>query len=123
MIGYCNVKSFDAGDSAYDSGALVTNGRSALVSLVCHSKEVSSRGSVYPIQFRNGSGSGDILYKVRPFSGKTTASTAYELTYQVDMGGAGILFTDGIFFEWVTAGGESEGVDNVIVFFTGGEPA
>jgi len=118
MIGYCNVKSFDPGAT---NDVLVTNGRCSLLSMVVHAKSTTANASVIPLQFRNGSASGDILYKFRSWA-TVGSGIGNNSTFEVDMGGDGILFTDGIYFEWESASGtETEGVDHLVLFFTGGK--
>ena len=110
-IGYCKATSFTPG-----AGEKVVDGRCGLLSIVTHSKILAS-GDPHPILFKNGSSSGDLLYAAQPLSTTSVAYNPTQTINQVVMGGAGILFEDGIWFEFSSTG-NNDGVDNIVLFHT-----
>lgn len=115
-LGYSKVKSFDPTDS---TGELVVDSRASLTSIVVHTKGITTEFAVEPLVFKDGSTGGDVRYKFQPWCQPDVVSLVRisHLTYQVNMGGAGIIFDDGIYFEWEAADGDDEGVDNVVLFY------
>ena len=108
-IGYCKATSFVPG-----SGENVVSGRCALLSVVTHSTLFQDP---HPILFKNGSSSGDLLYAARPFSTLVALGNPSQTVNQVVMGGAGILFEDGIWFEFSSTG-SNPSADNIVLFHT-----
>ena len=113
-LGYSLVRSFNPIST---ESQVVVDGRVSLLSLVVHTQGIDTNFSIEPLVFRNNDGSGDVRYKFKPWCMKDNATAFNHLTYQVSMGSAGILFEEGIYFEWETAGTSNEGVDNVVLFY------
>ena len=112
-LGYSRVKSFDPSSS---TGETVVSGRASLTSLVVHTNGITTDFVIQPLVFMDGDG-GDIRYKFKPWCIPDALTKINHLTYQVNMGSAGILFKNEIWFQWEADGSSSEGVDNVVLFF------
>ena len=114
-LGYSLVYSFNP---TSEESQVVVDGRVSLLSLVVHTKGIGTNFDIEPLVFRNKDVSGDVRYKFRPWCIKDGVGPVFNhLSYQVHMGSAGILFEDGIYFEWEESGGSDEGVDNVVLFY------
>ena len=114
-LGYSLVYSFNP---TSEESQVVVDGRVSMTSLAVHAKGIDTNFQIEPLVFRNGNDSGDIRYKFRPWCIVDAGGPVFNhLTYQVNMGSAGILFEDGIYFEWETADRDDEGVDNVVLFY------
>lgn len=124
-LGYVKAKSFLPGALGSQYGLMV-EGRASLVSILTHTTAFTvasgTTGKVVPLVFRNGSSTGDVLYKVQPFCRKTggpsVAMDNRKINHHV-MGEAGILFDSGIYFDsYVDDGDFLKGVDYITIFYT-----
>ena len=114
-LGYSLAESFNPTST---EAQVVVDGRVSLLSLVVHVQGITTNFAIEPLVFRNKDASGDVRYKFRPWCIKNATGPVFNhLSYQVHMGSAGILFEEGIYFEWEAAGGSDEGVDNVVLFY------
>ena len=112
-LGYVKAKSFETTASA--SVREVIAGRCALLSVATHSKAVGDVGKVSPLAFKNGSG-GDVLYKVQPWA--SVSDSGFLVSHHI-VGGAGILFDDGLYLDaYQTDGDFDPGVDYMVLFYT-----
>ena len=108
------------------SSKTVVGRRARLHGIHVTTAPVSTSLDVKAIELRNGSASGDILYKVAVPSGKyfNPATDDYTTTFTpvpLMFGGNGILFTDGIYADMadgpVSGSSAGNGVENVVFFF------
>ncbi|MBF86098.1 MAG: hypothetical protein CL489_16720 [Acidobacteria bacterium] len=121
-LGYSLVKSFNPLD---DEDEIVVPGRVSLLSLAIHTRSFTAPlgySTIQSLWFTNGESEadgGDVRYKFRPFGipGASVGPVANHTTYQVNMGSAGILFEDGIYFEWESATTNTRAVDNIVLFY------
>ena len=97
---YGDVKSFwfDPTDSDPGDAEAKVDGRCRLRMLVLRTKgDVSSSTS---IQFKDGSGSGSVLYEIDVYESTDRDANQSQI---VDMGEHGILFSDGIYADYTKA--------------------
>jgi len=116
--GYVKAKSLVPEDN---DGTLIISGRCALLSVVTHANSVTTSWQVQPLIFKNGS-SGDVLYKVQPSARSTSGGYLLAYSYHV-IGGAGILFEDGLYLDSYASSGSGGsaydiGVDHMVLFYT-----
>ena len=118
-LGYSNVFSFNPTEADFIDEVVVP-GRVALTSISIHSQGITTAFTIDPLVFKNGTTSGDIRYKVAPWAYMNYLTLGgHHQSQQVFMGGAGILFEDGIHFEWGNEVENDMGVDNVVLFYVG----
>lgn len=136
------------GSTTYSVGKVVTNGSNTYVCTTGGTSAASggptgtgtdiSDGSVVwdfvsaasfasnSVILRNGGATGDILHKFRAFCSDDNGGTSLSQNLlQVNLGGAGILFPDGIYFALGTerSSVDYDPFDNMVLFYTGGGPA
>ena len=117
-LGYTRVVSFDPRSSDYYD-KIVVYGRASLTSISIHSQGITTAFTINPLVFKNRY-TWDIRYKVAPWAFPNFVTTGgHHQSQQVFMGGAGILFEDGIYFNWEDSSASDDmGVDNVVLFYT-----
>lgn len=117
MSFYCNAVSWQ---DSQGSGVLLTSGRCRLLSVVSQGKDVSQSNAVKSVVLKDGSSSGSVLYQVAFPQMNYDVSFwegAYTMNYQVNMGGDGILFKDGIYFELGSTPFSLQGIDRLLLFY------
>ena len=121
MIGLGYVKAKSYLPSASTDESMIVSGRCALLSVVTHAKAVTNDFQVVPLIFKNGA-SGDVLYKVQPSARDSTLGVLFTTYYHI-IGGAGILFENGIYLDTYASTGTGAsaydvGVDQMVLFYT-----
>jgi hypothetical protein len=121
MSGYSKVAFWQLSQG---SGVSLVSGRARLLSVVTQGKDLTVSGTsnaVKSIDLKDGSSSGNVLYRAA-FPAVYWASSAlysgpYIMNYQQNIGGDGILFENGIYFEFGSGPGSNEGIERLLLFY------